>query len=82
MDTDIELETQVLDNIRKKTRNGKTAKVEGLDWKNIVIQHKGAQWTIKGHSQPDVMLWDETQLVRLATAVLCSGNVPCTIVIR
>lgn len=81
-DTDIELETQVLDQVRKKTRNEETAKVEDMDWKNIEILHKGAQWTIKVHSQPNGTLWDKTRFVRLVTAVLCPGNIPCTVVIH
>ncbi len=79
-DTDIELETQVLGQIRKKTHSGEAAKVEGLDWKNIKVLHKGAQWTIKVHFQPSGALWDENQLARLVTAVLCPGNIPCAVV--
>ena len=81
-DTDSELETHVLDQIREKTRSGEAAKLGGLEWKNIEVVHKGAKWTINVYSYRIAALRDESWLTKLATMALCPLNIPCTVTIH
>lgn len=81
-DPDSELEVQVLGQLQQRQRNGKIAKVEDVEWRNIEVLHKGARWTIKVNSYPHGKLLDESQLNKLVTAVLCTSDVPCTVAVR
>ena len=80
-DTDSELEAQVLDQVREKSHSGEPARLDGLEWKNIEVMHKGAKWTINVYSYRNGTLRDENRLTKLATMVLCPQNIPCAVTI-
>lgn len=81
-DPDSELEAQVLGQLHESKRSGKTAKPEGVEWRNIDVLHKGAGWTVKIHSYPQGMLLEESQLNKLVKAVLCPRDIPCAVTLR
>ena len=81
-DPDSELEAQVLGRLHEKKRNAGTAELEGVEWRNIDVLHKGARWTVKVHSYPQGMLGEEARLSKLVKAVLCPIDTPCTVTFR
>ncbi|GEM_PF-6321211 len=81
-DPDSELEAQVLGQLLEKKRSMGTATVEGVEWRNIDVLHKGARWTVKVHSYPQGVLGEEGRFNKLVKAVLCPTDTPCTVTFR
>ena len=81
-DTDIELENQLRDQLKIKSSGRKAPILEGMEWKNIEILHEGAQWTIHIHAYPAGASLDESQINKVANAVLCPASTPCKVKVR
>jgi len=81
-DTDIELEAQLLDQLREKSRNGGAALPDGVEWKRTDILHEGGQWTIRSNVYPEAALLDENGIARVVSSVLCPANIPCAVKVR
>ena len=81
-DPDSELEAQVLGQLQERKLSGETAKLGGVEWRNIDVLHKGARWAVKIHSYPQGEVLGESRLNRLVKAVLCPIDIPCTVALR
>jgi len=81
-DTDIELETQLNEQLREKGHRGKAPILAGMEWQNIEILHRGAQWTVQVRAYPSATILDDKQIAKVVKAVLCPANMPCEAKVR